>query len=90
MEYRPISGGDYIACDDGSTTVGPTGCYLVRYAETATSAASPDVIIYVPPYNTHSVSGTVKDSSDNAISGATVKVMRGIPRLALPELRIPR
>jgi hypothetical protein len=44
----------------------------------------------VPPYNTHSVSGTVKDSSDNAVSGATVKVMRGIPRLALPELRIPR
>lgn len=76
MEYKPVSGGDYTACADGSTTVGKAGNYLVRYAAADTLAASPTVTVYVPPYISHSVSGTV-ECSGSTVSGATVKVMQG-------------
>lgn len=78
MEYKLATGsGDYTACTGSSTTVGAAGNYLVRYAATDTLAASSAVTVYVPPYMSHSVSGTVDDSSNNPLSGATVKVMQG-------------
>lgn len=77
MEYKPVSGGVFTACADHSTTVGKTGNYLVRHAATDTSAASPTVTVYVPPYISHSVSGTVDNDSNQPVSGAAVRVMQG-------------
>ena len=79
MEYRLVSATDntYTSCTDSKTMVGTAGDYLVRYAATDTNAVSAATTVTVPAYGLYSVSGTVENSSNAAVSCATVKVVRG-------------